>query len=254
MIMYTWKQFGNDFRNGDDAVFWDSNRPRDDNGTKIRPWLQGDKWSFRDVNKKTGFSQIDLKWYSNCSSSTSWKPLVWEVPTIKKKRTRQDRTDVWYPSVFWKEESYKVWAYDNEFHNEPQYMLVEWNFSYYSSDGNNTVFKNKETTCLEIINDWLYYIDCVSQFMFSYDNTDNYNSNNAYQYKEWSGIMQYDKKLGYFIPTQNRCQRAVWNWDSLSCALIIFLTRWSRILPCGAFQQPIGQSGIYFLLTATLLW
>ena len=60
MIVYSGKQFWNNFNNGDDAVFGDSNRPRDENGFKLRPWLQGDKWSFRDVNKKTNFSDINI--------------------------------------------------------------------------------------------------------------------------------------------------------------------------------------------------
>lgn len=51
MIVYTGKQFWNDFNNGDEWLFQDVNRPRDNNKFKIRPWLQSDKWKQRDANK-----------------------------------------------------------------------------------------------------------------------------------------------------------------------------------------------------------
>ena len=51
MIVYTGKQFWNDFNNGDEALFQDANRPRDNDKFKIRPWLQSDKWKQREVNK-----------------------------------------------------------------------------------------------------------------------------------------------------------------------------------------------------------
>ena len=51
MIVYAGKQFWNDFNNGDEALFQDANRPRDNDKFKIRPWLQSDKWKQREVNK-----------------------------------------------------------------------------------------------------------------------------------------------------------------------------------------------------------
>lgn len=254
MIMYAWKQFWNNLRNWDDAVFGDSNRPRDEDWFKLRPWLQSDKWTFRDVNKKTWFSQLVLKWYTDCTSSTPWKPAIWEVPIIKKKWTKEARTATWYPSVFRNDASYELWAYDNEFSNNPQYKIIEWNFNYYSCDGNNATIKNKDTACIEFVEDWLYYIEIISQYYFSYNNTWNYNSNNAYLYKERVGMMSYDRDNNYFLPTNVRCQRAVWNWDSVSLWSIFRCGEWQRILPCWALYQPTWSNGMYILIAVTKLW
>ena len=51
MIVYSWKQYWNDFNNWDEALFQDANRPRDNDKFKIKPWLQSDKWKQREVNK-----------------------------------------------------------------------------------------------------------------------------------------------------------------------------------------------------------
>ena len=51
MIVYAGKQFWNDFNNGDEALFQDANRPRDNDKFKIKPWLQSEKQDFRQSNK-----------------------------------------------------------------------------------------------------------------------------------------------------------------------------------------------------------
>ena len=63
MIVYTGKQFWNDFNNWDEGLFQDANRPRDNNKFKIRPWLQSDKWKQRDVNKDVGVDAAELLWW-----------------------------------------------------------------------------------------------------------------------------------------------------------------------------------------------
>lgn len=64
MIVYTGKQFWNDFNNWDEGLFQDANRPRDDDKFKLRPWLQSDKWKQREVNKDitTFASQLIAGW------------------------------------------------------------------------------------------------------------------------------------------------------------------------------------------------
>lgn len=254
MIMYAWKQFWNNLRNWDDAVFGDSNRPRDEDWFKLRPWLQSDKWTFRDVNKKTWFSQIHLKWYTNCDSSVQWKPTINEIPIIKKKWTKETRLETWYPSVFRSDASYEVWAFDNEFWNNPQYKIVEWNFKYYSSDGNTNVVKNKNTACLEFAEDWLYFVQSLAQYYFSYNNPSSYNTNNAYLNKERIWLMVYDKENDFFIPSNVRCQRAVWNGDSAYCDLVTRVWAWTRMLPYWAFYQPTWNSWMFLSISATKLW
>ena len=50
MIVYAGKQFWNDFNNGDEALFQDANRPRDNDMFKIRAWIQAQKNDLRTAN------------------------------------------------------------------------------------------------------------------------------------------------------------------------------------------------------------
>lgn len=60
MIVYSWKQFWNDFNNWDEGLFQDANRPRDNDKFKIKPWLQSDKWDFRSSNKNISTKTSEL--------------------------------------------------------------------------------------------------------------------------------------------------------------------------------------------------
>ena len=60
MIVYTGKQFWNDFNNWDEALFQDADRPRDSDKFKIKPWLQSDKWDFRNSNKNINTKAMEL--------------------------------------------------------------------------------------------------------------------------------------------------------------------------------------------------
>lgn len=60
MIVYTWKQRWNDFNNGDEALFQDANRPRDNDKFKIKPWVQSEKWDFRQSNKDINIRATEL--------------------------------------------------------------------------------------------------------------------------------------------------------------------------------------------------
>ena len=76
MIVYTGKQYWNDFNNWDEALFQDANRPRDNDKFKIRPWLQSDKWKQREVNKDitTVASQLVATWTTNNVAASSSIP------------------------------------------------------------------------------------------------------------------------------------------------------------------------------------
>ena len=60
MIVYTGKQYWNSFNNWDEALFQDANRPRDNDMFKIKPWLQSDKWKFRESNKDINTQTSEL--------------------------------------------------------------------------------------------------------------------------------------------------------------------------------------------------
>jgi len=50
MIVYAWKQFWNDFNNGDEALFQDANRPRDNDKFKLQAGIQARKQDLRTAN------------------------------------------------------------------------------------------------------------------------------------------------------------------------------------------------------------
>lgn len=84
MIVYAGKQFWNDFNNGDEALFQDANRPRDNDKFKIRPWLQSDKWKQREVNKEitTVASQLLAAWRTSNVSPAYSMPDNCTIPTL----------------------------------------------------------------------------------------------------------------------------------------------------------------------------
>jgi len=70
MIVYAGRQFWNDFNNGDEALFQDANRPRDNDMFKIQPWLQSWKWKWRSANKDTWLPVHQYLWVAVIPSDT----------------------------------------------------------------------------------------------------------------------------------------------------------------------------------------
>jgi len=70
MIVYSWKQYWNDFNNGDEWLFQDAGRPRDEEMFKLRPWLQSDKWKWRDANKDTWLPVHQYVWIAVAPTAT----------------------------------------------------------------------------------------------------------------------------------------------------------------------------------------
>lgn len=85
MIVYTGKQYWNNFNNGDEALFQDANRPRDNDKFKLRPWLQSDKWKQREVNKDitTVASQLVATWTTDNVSAAASMPENCTIPKLK---------------------------------------------------------------------------------------------------------------------------------------------------------------------------
>lgn len=234
MIMYAWKQFGNDFRNGDDAVFWDSNRPRDDNWTKIRPWLQGDKWSFREANKNTDFSLLQLQWMTLVENSPSWKFVKREVPTfVKWERTSSDLPDGLTEQNL-KDLGFKLWlkSFKNTFDYNPNYLLTEWVVSYTSwGEWQEHDIKTKKTTYIEITGDWLYYF--LVSGTFSFWRNGDYDSVNSYKDKIWVYLFS-QREDWVFEINGGQSYRATWNLAVFQYTMCSLCHKWDRYLPAYA--------------------
>ena len=84
MIVYAGKQFWNNFNNGDEALFQDANRPRDNDKFKIRPWLQSNKWKQREVNKDITVeaAQLSARWETTVWAASDF-PNGWFIPSLQ---------------------------------------------------------------------------------------------------------------------------------------------------------------------------
>jgi len=236
MIMYAWKQFWNDFRNGDDAVFWDSNRPRDGNGTKIRPWLQGDKWSFRDVNKKTDFSMYNFHglW------SVAWISYITPIPILfKQKRELSDISPYGYTNDL-------LQLFQDAAVNNPNYRITPETVKYNTTNWIQSI----DTNVLEIVEDGLYQIEITWQFTMP----SNYNASNSYQYKFYVCAMQYYDSLWYraqFDQTQSR-----WTWwsDVLKLSNTQVIKAWQKITAWYLHTWTSWSATIHWTIKAIKLW
>lgn len=240
MIVYSGKQFWNNFNNGDDAVFGDSNRPRDENGFKLRPWLQGDKWDFRGVNKKTDFSMIAINGAWSVEYTPSWQGIRRRSITYRPKWTVQQMASAWFP---WFDET-TIKGTTMEIVNNPQYKITEQNVTYQSWDW----LKTQDTYVLEIIESWLYYILTSWQFYMP----DWYNTSTSYQNKFWVSLFQHyeDGIYRVFDQTQNRwCGNA----DGRHLTTTQFFPSWAKFIPLFAHTYS-GWASVFSQFKAIKLW
>ena len=100
MIVDAGKQFWNDFNNGDEALFQDADRPRDNDKFKLRPWLQAQKNDLRTAN-----SWIAAQWLFKGAKLQAWQDYVrdangnWLMNTayMKSSYTASDFSDIdWF--------------------------------------------------------------------------------------------------------------------------------------------------------------
>lgn len=74
------------FANPDEAMFSDSNRPRDPNGFRIMPGVQMPKWSLREKIKDTYLNQIIVKGACMAKGISSWGNLESALTTTHFKK------------------------------------------------------------------------------------------------------------------------------------------------------------------------
>lgn len=167
MIVYAGKQYWNEFNNGDEALFQDANRPRDDEKFKIRPWLQSDKWKQREVNKdiSTEAAQLVVMWINKAWAFSSL-PQDYSIPYFKETYSASDLSSYnWYQTAWgstWgsSELNYYANLMSQRKSGNPWCRIKDWN--------------------IEITEDGTYIIQAFAQFVFP----SGYSSSNSYQYQE----------------------------------------------------------------------
>lgn len=194
MIVYAWKQRWNDFNNGDEALFQDAGRPRDDDKFKIRPWLQSGKWDWRWSNKNISVfaAQLVGKWMKKAATATTLNPDDYIRPYLKETYSSSDISDlVGYVDAAWQTRTSDALlsALTQEKYGDPWAVIKDWN--------------------IQITRAWTYIVQAFAQFLFP----TGYSTSNSYQWKEYVALLQL-KDEGWIVLNKNQW-RACWTSDQL---------------------------------------
>lgn len=154
MIVYAGKQFWNDFNNWDEWVFQDANRPRDNDKFKLRPWLQSDKWKWRDTNKNTWLPVHQYIWITVAPSS-SWTYFT----RVSDSWTKQQIEDCcsWYSSIisWW---NVQGWTADSLLNDINGHSQAYWGSLAYTKSKRVSSFGDANIETLYMGNNWTYMI------------------------------------------------------------------------------------------------
>jgi hypothetical protein len=195
MIVYTWKQYWNNFNNGDEWVFQDAERPRDDNMFKIRPWMQGDKWKWRETNKDTQprLSVFSWVWTSAVSGTSDWQPLV-----------------LWGTSRFFSKK-----ATTSDFSQYSSILSLRWGEKYIVELANSQMDQNKLFSysnfrvtadgLIECMNTWTYLLGLSCQLRYASGHS------TSPTYKEYAYMYGTDTTIANWIVLDSFSRRSTWN-------------------------------------------
>ena len=148
MIVYSWKQYWNDFNNWDEGLFQDANRPRDDDKFKLRPWLQSDKWDWRETTKNRDAVTLSAYGFRQVSNTTyTWWSYDFYRIRLQDKFTDSDLSD-----FNWYQQRTRSWT-ASELRQELEDAKATWNPKTKVTDG-----------YIEILETWTYWINCFAQF------------------------------------------------------------------------------------------
>lgn len=154
MIVYAGKQFWNDFNNGDEWVFQDANRPRDNDKFKLRPWLQSDKWDWRWTNKNTWLPVHQYMWVAVIPTATRSY-----FTRVSDSWTEQQIIDCcsWYNSIisWWNVQGWTASSLANDFNSKKQ---AYWGLLAYTKSKKVSSFGNANIDTLYMGNNWTYMI------------------------------------------------------------------------------------------------
>ena len=182
MIVYAGKQFWNNFNNWDEWVFQDANRPRDDDKFKIRPWFQSWRRDWKATNSNREPALFHAYWYSL---------VTWANPVTYKAS--------WYHGVMPTRIRFKSSYTESDFSGITPFPTWEWwsitasDLKWYVWNAYSDNWDAKATVrddCLEIMEDWVYFLDYFAQFI--YPNGYSYSASQSYPL--WIALLMYDPK------------------------------------------------------------
>ena len=242
MIVYAGKQFWNEFNNGDEALFQDADRPRDNDKFKIKPWMQSGKWDFRWANKNTDLSQIVVKWWSNVPYTQEWNSLKWTVPTLQEKWTASEFIGVGFPSSLMNDGILEALQEDKA--NNPYVAVKSWAIKYISWGSETSM----NWQYLEVLKSWLYIVQASWQFWF----LSNYLSSESYVFKYWVAVAI--ENNGVFQEVATNVARCCWNWDVQNCFYIAWIDQGAKLVPMTAHTFSWGATFVVQWISMIRLW
>lgn len=168
MIVYTWKQYWNDFNNWDEGLFQDANRPRDDDKFKIRPWMQSGKWDWRWTNKNINMAEALVRCIVK---NPSWE---FTTPYFKTKYASNDFSFlVGYIPKWW---TAITTAQAAALAEESAIQGWQWDACISVSNWNVIIQKS-----------WTYILEAHAEFVYPTA----FNTNSSYQYIEYVALKTY---------------------------------------------------------------
>lgn len=154
MIVYAGKQYWNEFNNGDEALFQDANRPRDDDKFKIQPWLQSWKWKWRSTNKDTWLPVHQYIWVTVIPSGT-WTYFTRVSDSWTEQQIRNCCS--WYESIisWWNVQGWTATSLVNDINSHSQ---AYWGTLAYTKSKKVSSFGDANIDTLYMGNNWTYMI------------------------------------------------------------------------------------------------
>lgn len=206
MIVYTGKQYWNEFNNWDEGLFQDANRPRDNDKFKLRPWLQSDKWDWRKANKNIYMAQALVKG----AVLTAWG--VFAEPYLKSGYTSSDFSFlVWYiPNGWTAITSSQATAYAND------RKMETWKWDACISVQNGHVIVNKSGT---------YILEAWAEFTYP----SGYSASTSYQYIEFVELVAKDKEEDAWQRAIATTDRACGSTSYRKASYVTYATQWTLL-------------------------
>lgn len=238
MIVYSGKQFWNNFNNGDEGVFQDANRPRDNDKFKLRPWLQSDKWDRKWSNKNTQpmLSVFSWVWTSAVSGTSDWQPLkLWGVSKFfSKKATAGDFSQ--YSSIL-----SQRWGVD--YVVELANAQMEQNKLY-----SNTNFRVTSDWLIECMKSWtyLFWLACQLRYASGHSTTT--------AYKEYAYMYGTDDVVGNWIVLDSFSRRSTWNPWTVRWNYFSYLWKGDKLYFAMAHTDNSYGAMAYYTVTIVQIW
>lgn len=227
MIVYAGKQYWNEFNNWDEALFEDANRPRDNNKFKLRPWVQTNKFNWRQSNSWISYGEFQAKSLYLAPWTANWASLNMSIPEFKSKYTASDFSSL---------DGYTQYTAD-------------WGKTYTSDELAKLAMERQEWKDSEaFIKDWMVYIWKSGSYMVEasaqfYRPTD-YDSSTSYLTKMW--VYLYYWQAWDIKERSHRQNRACWCPDYLDYWTVADIPAWTYLTMWAAhtYRNGVGNKNV----------